>query len=838
MGHFYPRQTIVAPVGLVTEPNEYGQYPPGALQVARNVTMREPGRLPAAPNVRDGHLLNDADGIIRKLMPADDGVVYAVVFDGGVSEIFADTVLQTTTPGGPDFDFSGCIFWAQCNDRLIVNEHRGGLVHDPTPRSVDFRALGMPQPAITLAGVNATDGWIEADQTVAYRACFVRRYENDYTLRSAPSAPLKVHNPTGGTPGNVDVWINWPSGAGLEEGDIIEIYRTDILATTSESADSGDTFKLVKEYVLSAADVVSPPAGFGLQIEDTQAPVTDTLTTPGRELYTNPGVEGENYANLRPPIADCVVSFKGFCFYLNTTERAKLVFSLPGGVGRLSVGAAPPEAPTVGIGARIGSGTITMGSPDITGVPADQMAGIVPGQLWSNASDYLGTFPANSTVVSAVGTTITMSANALVADGFWGLDDAIELGWDGSTQVYRFDSPNGLLASLSGIMEVQTDQPISSTAGYFLPSLEITLLKNLYPFHGTMNVRATNGQNYSPPLPEMDEDLKEIAPLVRKNRYVWSKEQQPEHVPSGSEDFAGFGEIYAANATRDAVWIWCSDGLFRLSGNGGSFGLGSWQLDYANATLRLCAPQASTVCEDRLYGHTNEGFVQVDSGGNVRKLTEGKVGNLIPGRRYRRMPGIIAEANEANNEVLLTLADADDFAFSNRVYIYNARENGWTYLDDNEEGLSNVSAIALFRLPPDFAEPHVLFAQYNEGLQPGYFSWIGGHEDTTFYLGGDIQYQPVYGDDPLELKRFMWADYLFAPGSITQIVPKWNLLTTGPVALHALDVSVYARAGCPRQVGLSHSMSPGCGWLGHDQQQRFEGLSLAIKQRTNQSKQR
>lgn len=834
MGYQYPRQAILAPIGLVTEPNEYGQYPAGALKRAENMLLRAPGKLSQAPYTQHFINVGSAGDRVLKLIGADTGIVYAFLNDAGTWSIFGDTTPQTFVGSAVNaFSATGRISWAQCVERVIVNGKFGCLVRDPTPISTKFRAAGLPQLSITTLNFLAGGGtWLAQDQMVGYRACLVRRYSQDYTLRSTPSVALKIRN-SSALLATILVNLKWPAAAGIEPGDIIELYRTDILSTTVSTSDPGATYKLVQEYILTAADIAAPPPA-GLVLTDTQAPVVGTLKTPGRELYTNPGVEGETYGNLRPPICECLASFKGFCFYGNTTERAQLTFSVPGGMGPINTAAERQYA----VGTRSGAGTVALGSAVVTAVSAAQIVGVKAGQLWTGGPAFPA-FPATASVVSVTATSFTMSTVATANGGSWSLDDVIQI--NGIN--YRAASLLGLLDSLNGAMEAQVDDTLYffvAGSGLILTRFSATLMWNYHPFDRSIVVRATNGANFSPPLPEHTSGTadKSIDPIVRKNRLTWSKEQQPEHAPSVSETLIGFGEMYALNATRDALWIWCSDGLHRLSGNGGSLGLGAWQTDYANSTLLLCAPQASTALNEKLYGYTNEGVVEIDSGGNLSHKTRGVIGDLLPGPRYREIPGIILERNETEGELLLQPGDdADIDDLLDHLFVFNVRSRGWTTLH-----LAAVSAIAMFRLPPGGDPAHVLFGEGGPsfGSQARYSSWI----DLGEFVEGFGQYQPIYGDDPLELKRWMWADYLFDQGSLTGVTAEdvirvlWNSIGFGPVPYRALDAGVYARAGCPRAVGLSHSISPGFSWDDSQTQRAFEGISLAVKQRTNQSKAR
>jgi hypothetical protein len=566
-----------------------------------------------------------------------------------------------------------------------------------------------------------------------------------------------------------------------------------------------------------------------VQFKDTQPYVAGTTVSPGEELYTNPGQEGELYANRRPPIAKCVTSFKGFAFYGHTTERAQWRWTVPGGFGRQSeavaAGLTAAGFKQYGIGNRTGAGTVSIGSPTITGVSAADMVGIVPGQRWFGG----GQFVFSDRVLSVTATTITMSANALANGTTFSLIDMFEIN---GTLVY-LDGAAGMLTTMFNAYEV-TGPPVPPTGGgNMLTAFEYTVETNLHPLDTNITIRGTNGQNYSPAIPEIGATVKTIVPITSKNRIAWAKEQQPEHAPSVSEDFVGFGELYAMESTRDAVWLACSDGVFRLSGDAGALGLGNWQRDYANSTLILAGPQAMTALNESVYGYFNSGFCEVDSAGTITNLTNKVVGDVLPGTRYSEDRGLIVERNETDDEVLLALGENADSS-SNTVYVFNTSQRGWTYLN-GAAALTRVTAISMQRAPLS-GEARVLFAISVPSGTPSF----GGWNSQSSFLEWDVQYQPLYGDDPLELKNWIWCDYLFSVASAGRnVTPVFNGTPfAGVIDVQALDAGAYARAGVPREAGQSQSISPGVRGAASATQARFQGLSMALKQRTNQSKKR
>lgn len=837
MGIFIPRQEILTPLGLVTQPSKYAQYPAGACSIAKNVVMRNPGELIQAPDVQGVQVIGGANTFIRKLAPLNDGHVYTFADNGGTTWSLTETNNAVTFPGSAVNAFnSSAVSWARVAERLIVNGNFGNLVGDfMAPSSAGQRALreaGMQQPSIAaLAFVNSGYGYFGGDQMVGYTACLVREFADGYTVRSVPAAAVKVWQGTGAAVVDVDLIVFWTTGITVA-GDILELYRTDVLLTPDANADPGATFKRVLRHVVSAGEAASGNA----HLVDWQPPVAGTQVTPGEELYSNPAQEGATNTNRRPPIARSIASFKGFAFYGYTTERPQFRFTVAGGFGAdieaVAAGVTVEAFKRHGVGTRTGAGTITNGSAVITAVSPFDMLGIQAGQVWAGSVSQWPGF--TTTVLSVTGTTITMSAPASSGGASWAIADVLEI--DGVKR--PMSDAATFINNLAGAYEITCTQPIALTFPRFMQAFDFTLETNRHPLNATMTIRGTSNVSYSPPIQAIAASVGSFGSVIRKNRIQWSKEQQPEHAPPSSEAFIGFAELYALNATRDAVWIWCSDGLFRLSGDSGALGLGNWQVDYANSSLLLAGNEASTVLGEYLYAYTNIGFVEIDSAGNVANLTDKVIGDLLPGRKYDQFGGhIVVECNETDEEVLLMLGEhVGAYQASSKVYVFNVKQRGWTTLEGNGANLSFITTAAMQRYPSS-GEPRTLFARSDAlATAPSYSGW----NSASAFLTSEVQYQPIYGDDPLEVKRWLWADYLFdALSNGKTIIPTWNgTQFGGSVGVQSFDQGGYARAGCPREVGTSQSISAGFRALAGAPQSHFQGLSIPLKQRTNQSKKR
>ena len=829
---FLPRQQIFAPIGLVTQPSQYGQYPSGALKQAVNVTMRNPGELVQAPATTDSVTPGASNDRIAKLMPLDEGHVYSFHVNGttwSVRENTSSAAVPSALSTTDLFSATGQLTPIRANDRMIVNSLKGCLVGDYMAPSSgaerDLRRAGLPCPQFTLS--YGGDGPIPAEAMVAYTVCFVRRFDDGYELRSAPSIPICYFQQF---VSRARVVIDLPTNSELRAGDYMEVYRTDGVKDATATSDPGDTFKLVAERQITSAELAAQFA----QFDDVQQFTPgEYLTTPGRELYTNPGQDGATYANMQPPIARCCATFKGFAFYGNVTDQPVWEYSIPGGCGydafALDVGIALADFKRDGIGVRTGTATVSAGSAVITAVSAANLVGIVPGQSWAGSAL---TFPSGATVLSVGATTITVDTVASAADTSFAFVDIIDV--SGNTAgMFVVNQPALIFDDFTGTSTA------SAKFGFTIGA-DVSVFP-VWPDMTSFTVRGTNGHLYSPPIPEIDETPLTFTQTRRPNLLKWSKEQQPEHCPSASETFVGFGDLIAMTSSRDCMMIWCTDGVHRLSGTPGAFGFGEWQLDTVNESVLIAAPQAAYSLNDKHYAYANVGFVEMDSTGTAPNLTDRVIGDLLPGTKYSETAGIIVVANETDEEVLLTVGSGSP-PDADTVYIFNTKQRGWTTLAGNTAPLADITAVAMQRSPAS-GEPRVLFAAFRSGQAPQYAAW----SSTALYLEAAARYQPIYGDDALELKQWIWVDYLWAVGASNKSYrPTWNGLTVSgnTVTNQTLEGTDYARAFVPRsistqQVALAHSLSPGFDQLtANSVQGRFQGISVALKQLANQGKKR
>jgi len=824
------RELLVRPLGIVTQPNPYGQYPLGACLEARNVVMRDPGVLSSAPlrqaAVNVGAASTD---VLHQILPLLAGHHLEVV-QGASWMLQIDSVNVTyptnTNSPTPQYSATGRVQPFIARDRAFVNSTTNGIIVadtiSPPSTPVPVRRAGLPQlhiEDITYLIANAVA--IPANGCAGYAVLLKRAFADGYEVVSRPSPIVIFYNNLGGTRDvRITVNISPSTAIDIRVGDVVELYRTDVIYSATKATDPGTTLKQIASTVIDAAHIAA-----GVVVFDDATLPGILGTTSGKELYTNPGQQGQSGAHRQPDIAACAAMFSGYAFYGSITARPQWIFQVPAGIGDTRQPNWDTAAfRTRGIGVRhITGAVVTLGSPTVTGVSAGQMLGIVAGQRFVFGTGVGGAnFPTNAEVISTTASSITFNQNATGAGTGLAIQDVVEVTAGGSTTPYIIDphsdwggSPASLAGSFGtfGRLEITTSENLVPQED---PALGIRTIRwvvePLIPNTAqTFSVRATNGQNYSPSVPLYPSAAAQVIPYkTYKNLIKWSNDGQPEHAPSRNEAFIGNGEIIAMEATRDALWIFCTDGVYRLSGAGGQ-----WRVDLVDTTLVASSPRATTVLREAVYAYTNVGLVRVTDAG-VERLSSETVSALLPGSEYAETASIIVERNETDDEILVRLDDT-------RVILYSVRAAAYTTL-----GWEDITALAYARYPY-FGAAAVYAGRSPGDAQPAFSSW-----NATSYDACTVRFQPMFAGDPFSQKQWVDSTWVFDAGSIGKsITPNWNGVDSPAVALKG-GAQFYresrAQIGVPRRVAVGHTVGPGFQVLPQASPTNFFALSLRYRQ--------
>jgi hypothetical protein len=477
-----------------------------------------------------------------------------------------------------------------------------------------------------------------------------------------------------------------------------------------------------------------------------------------------------------PPQCKVMATFKGHAFYMNCVDPPSILLRVGtflGAMGDAATGASATTR-TNGIGTRTPVGNISSGSPTVSSVSAADMRGIVVGQRCTDSR-----FTFNSTILSVTASSFTLSSNSsatAAATTISFLTDVLEV--DGTSVSVTDAGILSLLPAFVGSRRTLVVQALdrvvpaspggtSSTnpASVFADGILISRWYLAEGHSSSITIRGTNGQNYTPQLPIISASPTTIAETARPNGISWSEQNQPERVCALSTAFVGSGEIYAAFSTRDALWIFASDGLWRLSGTGGNAGDGyDWRVDPVDSTISISGPQAGCVLRDTVYAYTNRGFVSIDSSGNIRELSMGRINDLMPGPPWSTPVRTITQsmwtiADETHDEIVFTVGINQ----SGRVYVYNTLTDAFTYF-----AIQLASAL--------WTPMHAAYLRATEEViyaQQAASSVLGRSGGT--YAAHRAVLQPVGGDNPFVMRHWQNVNYVLAQAAAAQpIVPVIN----------------------------------------------------------------
>lgn len=599
-----PKQTVVRPGGIVTTPNEYGELPPGTLAQGMNVMMRRQGVLEPRPSfeVWKSTALSPCTPV--KIRPIS--TTRAVNIEDDFAGDTRLRILDSTT--GTGFNFSvgpdigpspnylpGKTGITVAREQVIVTAENAPYIFPIDITGLEnSRQAGLPAPFITLDQSVSGSVWA-ANKYIAYKALFRYGTANEYTHYGQVSPAIIRLN--GGSARGPLLSVTWNPTGPIAEGLVLEFYRV-LQQDTSDLL--GDDYRYAFSYTLTSTDISN---GY-VQVMD-----TCLETALGAYLYTNESQDGSSKSNWMPPTSNDVYTFKQATFYVTPTAFHTVTARIAARWGDLST----TEERTYGIGSRQTTATSNSGVDTINVTNA---TGIKIGQILRTTIGGLD----NTRVTNVVGNIVTLSApaSATIVGGTVSFRDVISI--NGITiDMY---TPESLATGIYSAI-IASDLPVIV---YAEPAIDMTLvsvdgqkLTFVAPVAGSaaFTIEATNGANYHPALAEYSGTAQTSVNDPRTNRLHFSKEAQPEAVPVDNTLLVGEGTILKLASTEDALFVFCTDGIFRIDGDGAEWAVRPYDLD-----TFLVSPEAVDSLDNNIYALTNYGLISLSDSGGVRRISE------------------------------------------------------------------------------------------------------------------------------------------------------------------------------------------------------------------------
>lgn len=729
------KETHVSLSTLMNQPNPYGEVAAGSLADAVNICMRRVGTLEPLEDFEE--MQENPGALTHKSLPFGETnmFVYANGTTGGgrfVNESAISSFLNVQcgeyVDGLPCGDL-GKTFITSTRERQIFTHSRTPIVWDGADVTQNPRPAGLPvvNYCLGLAGTSPAGNVLEDQNWTAYRAHFLRDHEDGYIQVGSPSPPIASQNILLGAAVNPQVHVIWSAEWPVRPGDWLVVSR--VKQQMSRDA-LGDEFRECFRFQLTATETI------GRQYVFIDTTADEGL---GAFLYVNEFQQGATLTNYMPPPSRDVHTYRGVTWYASTSYFWNLQVTIKNTFGDLVT----PEERANGIGTRLATGTVTNGSTAITLVSAADIVGLVPGQSISAG------FPANTVIVSITGGgPYTINVNnafggatapgtvVTVVDVFMGVRIPSATGF---LQIVAFSAAFG---TLTGTVIIP-DRTIAEGAELGFAFQVIKPVNKATIIGG--NVTATNGQNYSPSLAGAG------VPLVRdqrKNRLYFSKPQQPEAVPPVNYLDVGAGEILRILSTQSALYVYCTDGIYRITGDGDD-----WRVDPFDTTTYLIYPNALDAIGNTQYFWANRGICALSDAG-VQSLTDNRI-DIDLRAKWKAFtesdPAQVAEiaCNQYTREVWLNIWEFTGTANAVWAYVYNEQTAALTAANFNIHSLGYDSNTKKLIADHALTDPGFLTSSLTEKSQV------------------TMAFNPFQADESSDLKQWMEVTlYLEGDGTL------------------------------------------------------------------------
>lgn len=185
------------------------------------------------------------------------------------------------------------------------------------------------------------------------------------------------------------------------------------------------------------------------------------------------------------------------------------------------------------------------------------------------------------------------------------------------------------------------------------------------------------------------------------NGIMWSKIQQPEHVPISHLELIGSrsAPIRRIIALRDSLFILKDDGVFRITGDNGS-----WRSELIDSSTKIVAPESAVVLNNQIYCLSDQGVVAISDVGvqvmsrQIEDQINGLTGQSLNAVKQYSF-GMSYETDRTY--ILYTISSSAD-TYATQAFIFNTFTQAWVQSDKYAStGFINKTDDKLYLASPD-----------------------------------------------------------------------------------------------------------------------------------------
>lgn len=158
---------------------------------------------------------------------------------------------------------------------------------------------------------------------------------------------------------------------------------------------------------------------------------------------------------------------------------------------------------------------------------------------------------------------------------------------------------------------------------------------------------------------------------------MWSKNQQPEHVPAAHIEYVGSKNhpIRRILPLRDSLFILKDDGVFRLTGSAGS-----WNIEPLDTSTRIIAPDSAAVVNNQIFALCDQGIVTISDIGVqvISRPIEDEIARIISENYSDLKTMSFGVAYDTDRKFILHTIDAASDNYPTKAFVYNTFTQAWT----------------------------------------------------------------------------------------------------------------------------------------------------------------
>ena len=158
---------------------------------------------------------------------------------------------------------------------------------------------------------------------------------------------------------------------------------------------------------------------------------------------------------------------------------------------------------------------------------------------------------------------------------------------------------------------------------------------------------------------------------------MYSKNQQPEHVPSSHIEFVGSKNFEGRRilALRDSLFILKDDGVFRLTGSGGN-----WSIDPLDTSTKIIAPDSAVIVNNQIFALCDQGIVTISDVGVqvISRPIEDEIQGLISEDYTKLKTMSFGLSYETDRKYYLWTISSSSDSNPTHAFVYNTFTQAWT----------------------------------------------------------------------------------------------------------------------------------------------------------------